>query len=40
MPLTSLKEKARSYTTYKVKIYSLDFIRLNEYTVHICLERI
>jgi hypothetical protein len=40
MPLTSIKEKVRDYTTDKVKIFYLDLIRSDEYTIHIFFERI
>ena len=32
IPPTSLKEKVKGYTTYKVKIYFIDFIRFGIYT--------
>ena len=35
MPLTSIKEKVRDYTSDKVKIFYLDLIRLNEYNIYI-----
>ena len=28
MPLASIKKKVKGYTTYKVKLYSLEFIRV------------
>lgn len=39
MPLTSIKEKVRDYTSDKVKIFYLDLIRLNEYNEYIYPER-